>query len=117
MEGQVVHDLKRRHFSRTPFVVTLLLLAVYPFSYAPILKMVGPWKSCGPISFGSPSVYFTSATLYLPVDGRDLPAYKPVDWLVDKTPLRGPLLDWAELWGTRDAMIAAGNSRRTGFRP
>ncbi len=101
----------------TPFVVTITLLAVYPLSYAPVLRMVGPWKSHGPISVGSPSTYFVSGTLHLPVDGRELPVYQPIDWLIDETPLREPLLDWAELWGLRDVMVAAGNCRRTGFHP
>ena len=25
--------------------------------------------------------------------------YRPVDWMIDETPLRNPFLHWAELWG------------------
>jgi hypothetical protein len=37
-----------------------------------------------------------------PLDGKDLPLYRPVDFLIDHTVLREPVLWWAELWGVRD---------------
>jgi hypothetical protein len=27
--------------------------------------------------------------------------YRPVDWLIDHTPLDGPMFAWAELWDVR----------------
>jgi hypothetical protein len=35
-------------------------------------------------------------------DGGNLPLYAPVDWLIDKTPLKEPLLWWAHVWGVEE---------------
>ena len=31
-----------------------------------------------------------------------LTVYRPVDWLIDRTPVRGPLFFWADRWGVRE---------------
>ena len=36
-----------------------------------------------------------------PADGSTYPAFKPVDWLIDNTPLREPLFLWAGIWDVR----------------
>jgi hypothetical protein len=67
-----------------PVVVLVLLLAVaYVLSYAPVVR----WSLA---SSGLPLM-----------DGQDFPAYRPVDWLIDKTPLRRPLFLWADVWHVR----------------
>ena len=74
----------------TMIVVTLLVLA-YPLSYAPVVRFhkereAEVWLAArisSDFSFGF--VY--------------LPAYRPIDWLVDNTPLHEPLMAWARLWG------------------
>ena len=35
----------------------------------------------------------------------------PVQWLTDETPLRGPLLRWAEIYGQRDAFVTSSFAR------
>lgn len=35
-------------------------------------------------------------------DSSLYPIYKPVDWLIDNTPLRNPLFSWAEVLGVRE---------------
>lgn len=39
--------------------------------------------------------------------------YVPVQWLIDQSPLREPLLRWAELYGQRAAFVAASATRST----
>jgi hypothetical protein len=46
-------------------------------------------------------------------DGEQYPAYLPVDWLIDRTPLRQPLFWWAGLFGLRDEFELA-HALRTG---
>lgn len=54
------------------------LPTVYVLSYAPVFSLVSdPWAS-------------------------RIPAYRPVDWLIDNTPLRPLLFRWADLWGVGD---------------
>src|SRR5262245_62047307 len=36
------------------------------------------------------------------VDGDKLPVYKPVDWLIDHSVVRKPILAWAWCWGQYD---------------
>lgn len=55
---------------------------------------------------GLPTVYVMS---YAPVfsltrgpSASDIPAYRPVDWLIDNTPFRPLLFNWADLWGVGD---------------
>jgi hypothetical protein len=63
----------------------VILPVLYVLSYAPVYRWqanrqnqifpVGPWRAI----------------------------YDPVDWMMDKTPLRRPLLAWAEFWGIRSS--------------
>ena len=75
--------------------VTLLGLAIlYVLSYAPVVS----WSRTAPTlpRGGLPWVY----TVYR--DGRELPLYRPCDWLIDHTPLQQPLFWWAGLFGVRE---------------
>lgn len=84
--------------SLTSLVAFLLLLTplLYVMSYAPVVRCCegadSPessfWASGGVGEFG---VY----------DKVDYSLYRPVDWLMEKTPLSGPLLWWADLWNVR----------------
>jgi hypothetical protein len=55
------------------------VLVVYMLSYAPVYRILRP-RYRGPV------------------------IYRPVEWLIDRTPLGGPLLLWSVLWGVRDEM-------------
>jgi hypothetical protein len=44
-------------------------------------------------------------------DSRKLKVYRPVDWLIDNTPVRKPLLWWADVCGVGDEFFYAANSR------
>ncbi|MBT6156819.1 MAG: hypothetical protein HOL01_18755 [Planctomycetaceae bacterium] len=69
------------------FAVTALLIVVlYPLSYAPMVRF-----------------------------GRVLPIYRPVDWLIDETAAREPLLNWARVWGMQDEFETASQIRRFGI--
>ena len=61
-------------------------LIAYPLSYAPLVRIKVERHGTG---WGSPLFY----------DGRDMPVYQPIDWLIDNTPLDKPMFGWACLWG------------------
>jgi hypothetical protein len=84
-------DTRRRH-PLVPYVAVLVLLLAYVLSYAPLVRwfIARHTRRTGPDSVTIPLV-----------DGEDLPAYRPVDLLIDASPLRAPLLVWAEVWGVR----------------
>lgn len=64
----------------------LLLSPVYVLSYAPAMSVM---------IRRDPTVPFRA--------GFDSPAfYRPVDWLIDHTPLSGPMFVWADCWGVRE---------------
>ncbi len=57
-------------------------------SYAPVVRVrEGP----------DPEYSMPETLLVSPPD--EYPPYKPVDWMIDNTPLRKPLFWWADLWG------------------
>ena len=66
--------------------VLLLVAVLYVLSYAPVYRV---W-------FGH-----ESSSLRLE---RRIPGYQPVVWLTEESPLREPLLAWADLWGVRGEM-------------
>ena len=82
--------------SKTSLVAFAMLLpVVYVLSYAPVMRVCGRTLPAGqlpPIGVEVPPL--ADASLY--------PAYHPVDWLIDNTPLRKPLFWWADLWGVGD---------------
>ena len=67
-------------------------------SYAPVLKWYAWGPHMGPQNPGW-------------IDGSRLPAYKPVDWLIDHTPAGRPLFLWADAWGVRHEFVWARLSR------
>mgnify|MGYP006969483489 FL=1 len=69
--------------TRRPSLMSLaalgLLVAlpfVYVFSYAPVVRV-------GQVTCGDSNVY------------------RPVDWMIDNTPLRDPLMSWAQFCGVQ----------------
>ena len=80
----------------------LVVVVAYPLSYAPVVR----WKLDGPTAQG----YFYP----LIVDGADYPVYKPVDWLIDNTPLDRPLFAWASRWGVGDQFRSSAGMREFG---
>jgi len=78
----MTNERKRSRWPVAVLVMTMLAM-VYALSYAPALK----W-------------YDESDPLYAPFDASLL-LYQPVEWLIDDTPLRKPLLLWADLWNVR----------------
>jgi hypothetical protein len=60
----------------------MLLLLAYVLSYAPMFRVASGWES----------------EMVLP-DGGPLGIYRPVDWMIDREPLRRPLLWWADVCG------------------
>ena len=65
----------------------------YVLSYAPVVRFGGHEEE-----WVVPS-YFpgTPRRVIIPADGSRYPIYKPVDWLIDNTPLRSPLFRWAAI--------------------
>lgn len=73
----------------------------YPLSYAPVVWWeVRDFKRYeaenGFIILGEPTV-----------DGFLIPLYRPIDWLIDNTPLDKPMFVWARLWGVEDEFHSA----------
>lgn len=78
----------------------MLGIPLYVLSYAPVAR----------------SSMSSSGMMW--VDGQHVPAYRPLDWIIDNTPLRRPLLWWAGMWGVRDAFELSSLIRReTMLRP
>ena len=97
---------KERHHSIATWLLPLVLLGVaYVLSYAPVVRFKGPYSGNRPGAF------------LFPIDGSDLPVYRPVDYLIDETPLREPLFLWADLWGVREPFEFASAVRNfSGFQ-
>lgn len=70
-----------------PIVLLVVLPLAYVLSYAPAYRI---GKSSG----------------WSRID-RSIAAYRPVDWLIDNTPLDEPLYRWADLWGVRGDFVWA----------
>src|SRR4051812_37744306 len=75
--------------------VLLALAAVYSLSYAPYLRYKygteDPWPAHWMKVPETP--YFVE---------NEHPLYSPVEILIDRTPLRKPLLEWCKLWGMEE---------------
>jgi hypothetical protein len=96
--------------SLTSLVVFAMLLAVlYVLSYAPVVRVRRVTHVLRPDEI----VLYATATEQIPCP---LPfrAYRPVDWMIDNTPLRKPLFVWAGLWGTREEFELAASIRDAG---
>jgi hypothetical protein len=74
-----------RRLPLLPIVLLVVLPLVYVFSYAPVYRL------------GKRSGW---SRIDLPIA-----AYRPVDWLIDNTPLDEPLYRWADLWGVRGDFV------------
>ena len=111
--------------SLVAFALVVLPVA-YLFSYAPVVRIcdrkieiqmerfstgVSYEPVVGPLG-GPPTVpEFRSISFIDIADASLYPAYEPVDWLIDNTSLRGPLLFWANVWGVFSE-FDEGNRRR-----
>lgn len=84
--------------SHWPVVVACMafLPVLYALSYAPLYRLVHGRS----IDFlGSKRVVFYGGVGPPPTPRRTLmPLYTPVEWLIDETPFRQPLLWWADVW-------------------
>ncbi len=93
--------LTRRAIVKWAAVVLLILVVAYPLSYAPTVR----WK-VGPRGAGEAAILW---------DGRFLPGYQPVDWLMDNTPFDKPLLIWSRLCGVDDVFRSCQVQRQNGY--
>lgn len=84
----------------------LVLGVLYVLSYAPFVRLRGGIEYAPEDEWGGFHPMIESYG-----DGRDYPAYKPVDWLIDRTPLRRPLFQWAGLFDVRSDMELAHSLR------
>lgn len=103
-------DSSRRRGSHIAICVIAVIatIVLYVGSYAPFVRFQGgdrPEVSWERISATERQPYMRI------VDGRRYPAYRPVDWLIDRTPLQRPLLAWAELWAV-DGMFLIAHANR-----
>jgi hypothetical protein len=104
--------------SLTSLVAFFLIVAplVYVLSYAPVVRVCGrqleiraQMRTASSLFEGTFSMPVADASLY--------PAYSAVDWLIDRTPLRGPLFTWAGLWGVGGAFETGYQHRQEPERP
>ena len=97
-------ERRKRGPSFTSLVAFFLIVSpiIYVLSYAPIVRVCGRPIVPAAIPDGTSGVivWFVGEPM---ADSSLYPAYKPVDWLIDNTPVRRPLFVWAEVWGVRDA--------------
>ena len=104
--------------SLTSLIAFVLILSplVYVLSYAPAARVLR--RTIDVRIPPTPAELMTTALVsFEPVqipcaDGSLYPAYKPVDWLIDNTPLREPLFFWADICGVRDAFEHGARLRR-----
>lgn len=61
----------------------ILVIVVYPLSYAPMTRLELDWTK----DHRAPSAVRSSI------------AYRPAMWLIDETAARKPLLAWSDYWG------------------
>jgi len=99
-------------------VALLVVLVLYVLSYAPMYRL----------KYGQPLRILTAADLHLvkvappslpatfrtqePREWVPLACYAPVDWLIDGTPLRRPLLWWAGVWDVREWVEGDSSTRK-----
>lgn len=76
-----------RRIPLLPIALLVLLPLVYVLSYAPAYRIGKP--------AGWSRIDCQSAV------------YRPVEWLIDNTPLDEPLYRWADLWGVRADVVWA----------
>jgi hypothetical protein len=81
----------RRTIARWAAAAICCMAVAYPLSYAPVVR----WES----ERLNAELYRNGVSFFGTIDGADLPAYKPIDWLIDNTPLDAPLFAWARVWG------------------
>jgi hypothetical protein len=103
----MTQDGQRR--TRKPLLVNLAwaaiallgLATVYVLSFAPAKRWYLPQASLSPMSDAND--YEAMYQQLYGETGDDaepaIPFYRPVDWLIDETPARGPLLWWERLCG------------------
>ena len=86
--------------------VMLVLPLVYVLSYAPVVRVCGRTAEVETLPT---SVVYSGGVGVVRIwpisrpmaDSSLYPTYKPIDWLIDNTPLRKPLFFWAQLWNVR----------------
>jgi hypothetical protein len=79
--------------------VLVVLFLLYVLSYAPVMQMTATHSP--PSSFHPPQERYLSDSYLYHTHHR---SYAPVRWLTASTPLREPLLMWADLWGMREIL-------------
>ena len=94
-----------RMLTTTGLVIVALLLA-YVLSYAPYIRYrYGPPivnDSCAMVSWDLDHPYFSHTTH---------PPYGMVEWLIDHSRLRKPLLPWSRLWNAENKVWRDSYSR------
>lgn len=79
--------------SRTSAVLFVAIF-VYVLSYAPIVRIREGADTLSESDDLMDSLYGTRRNEY--------PLYRPIDWSIGNTPLREPLLIWADVWSVRE---------------
>ncbi len=78
--------------------VVLLGIPVYVLSYAPVVRFrVAIAERFWASDYRTGEDFLT----YDVIAAGQVWSYRPVDWLIDNTPLVTPLLWWADLWGVQ----------------
>jgi len=92
---QQIPDVPTRR--RWPWAAVLMLFVVlvvtYPLSYAPVVRIQSAASG---------------------KSGKRIDFYRPVDWLIDNTPLQEPLFFWAKVWGVERVFIVQAIDRKYG---
>lgn len=97
---------KRRVIGKWAAVGLVLVVVVYPLSYAPVVRYQ-EWQALRSYAQG-----------HLEPDDADdsgVSVFGPIDWLIDETPARKPLFLWARLWGVETTFRANSILRNMGM--
>ena len=111
--------LPRTKPSRTSLLAFFMVVlpVLYVLSYAPVVRFYdGETEHDLDIPFPAGAHFIPADWLKL-ADSSRYPPYKPIDWLIDNTPLQKPLYFWADIWGVHTAFEKANWVRRSTLPP
>jgi len=102
---------KRKSPPTVAVILTLTVILVgYVLSYAPYIRYRYSIRKRPPRGV---LVSYNMDTPYI-VENRHT-FYAPVEWLVDETPAKRPMLWWADVWDVRDKVSRDAVSRDEGW--
>lgn len=102
--GQLPEHLRELHFrGARRFSVVGFVIGIFPYRRVVVALVICIYLTAYLLSY-APMVDAVRAGRLSPPRGM-LDYYVPVQWLIDATPARVPLLRWAAFWDLREGLI------------